>query len=101
VGESQTLIPLICFILVVINVPFGFIRSRKRRFSRAWGRCIYIPILIGYIFRKSAHLSYAASPYFLIATLTGQIVGSILSSKSLARYERLNPPTEAGIQESE
>jgi hypothetical protein len=97
-GDSHTLIPLICLVLVVINIPFGFIRSRNKKFTRVWGRCIYIPILISYIFRKSAYLSYSATPFFLFATLSGQILGGMLSNKSLERYKEVCKPEEVRIQ---
>jgi hypothetical protein len=96
--DSYTLISLISFILLVINIPFGFIRSRNKKFTRVWGRCIYIPILISYIFRKSAYLSYSATPFFLFATLLGQILGGILSNKSLERYKEVRKPAEVRIQ---
>ena len=96
--DSSTLISWISLVLLVINIPFGFIRSRNKKFSRVWGRCIYMPILIGYIFRKSAHLSYAASPFFLLATLSGQILGGMLSNKSLEKYKEIRKPEEVKIQ---
>ncbi len=99
--DSFILTSWISLVLLVLNIPFGFVRSRKKKFTRAWGRCIYIPILISYIFRKSAYLSYAATPFFLFATLSGQILGGILSNKSLERYKTEHKPEEVSIQEAD
>ena len=99
--DSSILISWISLVLFVINIPFGFIRSRKKKFTRVWGRCIYIPILISYIFRKSAYLTYSATPFFLFATLSGQILGGILSNKSLKKHETAHKPKEVSVQETD
>lgn len=96
--DNYTLISWISLVLLVANIPFGFIRSRNKKFTRVWGRCIYIPILLSYIFRKSAYLTYSATPFFLLATLSGQILGGILSNKSLERYKEVRKPEEVKIQ---
>ncbi len=99
--DSSILISWISLVLFVLNIPFGFVRSRKKKFTRVWGRCIYIPILISYIFRKSAYLTYSATPFFLFATLSGQVLGGILSNKSLEIYETADKPKEVSVQETD
>ena len=42
----------VAFLIFLINLPFGFYRVRFRRFSRPWGRTIYLPILINVLTRR-------------------------------------------------
>lgn len=72
------MITVILLLLTAINIPFGIVRSSSPRFSRKWGRCIYIPILLGIITRKVAIVSYKFIPLFLVATVAGQIIGSMV-----------------------
>jgi len=79
-NNSHIIISLIFLFLTFINIPFGMLRSSAPRFSRKWGRCIYIPILLSILMRKLAMLSYAFIPVFLVATVTGQVLGSRIKS---------------------
>jgi hypothetical protein len=60
---------------VMINLLFGFLRSRTRKFSLNWFLCIHLPIPLILFARLSSHLTYHYIPIFVIAALTGQILG--------------------------
>ena len=64
--------------IFVINLPFGFFRVRFKKFTRPWGRCIYIPILINIILRRFIlHWDWTAIPYLFTATILGHILGGL------------------------
>lgn len=80
-NNSHLIISLIFLFLTVVNIPFGMVRSTAPRFSRKWGRCVYIPILLSILLRKIAMVSYAFIPVFLVATVTGQLLGGRIKRK--------------------
>lgn len=79
--DTHTLIFLILILLTLVNIPFGMARSIAPRFSRKWGRCIYIPILLSVIIRRIIMVSYKLIPLFLVATIVGQIIGGRIQKK--------------------
>lgn len=60
---------------VMINLLFGFLRNKARKFSFNWFLCIHLPIPLIFFARVSSHLSFHYIPIFVIAALTGQILG--------------------------
>lgn len=60
---------------VMVNLFFGFLRSRTRKFSLAWFLCIHMPIPFIFLARVSSHLSYRYIPVFVAAALIGQVLG--------------------------
>lgn len=79
--DTHTLIFIILILLTLVNIPFGMARSAAPRFSRKWGRCIYIPILLSIIIRRLAMVSYKLIPLFLVATVAGQLLGGRIKKK--------------------
>jgi len=60
---------------MLINLPFGYIRSKSTNLSRKKGRCIYIPILISIALRKILFLNYNVIPFMVAGTIAGQFFG--------------------------
>lgn len=65
---------------VMINLLFGFLRNKTRKFSLNWFLCIHLPIPLIFFARVSSHLSFHYIPIFVIAALTGQILGGKIES---------------------
>lgn len=84
-NNSYIVLGLIFLFLAAINIPFGMIRSQSVRFSKKWGRCIYIPILLSILMRKLAMVGYTFIPLFLTATVTGQVIGGRIKGMQSAR----------------
>lgn len=78
---------IIFLLLILINIPFGMVRSTAPRFSKKWGRCIYIPILLSILMRRLAMVSYKLIPLFLIATVIGQILGQGIKHNIINKME--------------
>lgn len=60
---------------VMVNLFFGFLRSRTRRYSFGWFLCIHLPIPFIFLARVSSHLSYLYIPVFVAAAIIGQVLG--------------------------
>lgn len=60
---------------LMINLLFGFLRNRTRKFSPGWFLCIHAPIPFIFIARTVSHLGVAYIPLFVLAALGGQILG--------------------------
>jgi hypothetical protein len=64
----------------LVNLPFGWWRSRLRRFSPAWFLAIHAPVPIVIALRVALGLPFrwVAVPVFVAAYFGGQLVGSRL-----------------------
>ncbi len=60
---------------VMINLTFGFLRNKTKKFSLKWFLSIHLPIPLIFLARVSSHLDFRYIPIFVAAALTGQIIG--------------------------
>jgi hypothetical protein len=67
---------LIIFVGFIINIPFGYLRSKTKKYSLAWFSYIHAPIIFIIFLRIVTHTSYTYIPLFFISSIMGQIVGS-------------------------
>ncbi len=77
--ESNYTILLLFVITVfafVLNLPFGYLRGRTRKFSFLWFLYIHLPIPFVVIFRLLAGLSVRIIPLLLVAAIAGQVIGA-------------------------
>lgn len=63
---------------VMLNLAFGYLRSKTRKYSLKWFLCIHMPIPLIFLARVSSHLGFGYIPVFIIAAVTGQIMGGKL-----------------------
>ncbi len=70
---------------VLLNLPFGWLRARARRFSFAWFLYIHLPIPLLFVLRHLLGLNYWAIPFSLAGAVLGQVLGSRLRSRPPAR----------------
>jgi hypothetical protein len=74
--SSQLYAVLALFIFtLLINLPFGYFRSKTRRYSLRWFLYIHIPIPLIFIARTLSHIEFRYIPIFVLAALAGQILG--------------------------
>ena len=62
----------------MLNVPFGFLRSKTRKLSFWWFLCVHATIPVIFLSRFFAHLGTAYVPFFITAAVMGQIAGGKL-----------------------
>jgi hypothetical protein len=69
---------LLCGFTVLVNLPFGYVRTKTKRYSLRWFLCIHIPIPLIFIARTLSHIEFKYIPVLVLAALTGQILGGKL-----------------------
>ncbi|KAA0257872.1 hypothetical protein FHQ18_09020 [Deferribacter autotrophicus] len=78
--EHYQAIFFITVIAFLLNLPFGMLRIKYRKFSIQWFICIHAPIPIVAILRITTKTSWKYIPLFLIASILGQVVGAKLKA---------------------
>ena len=69
---------LIILIGFVINIPFGYLRNKSKKYSFAWFSYIHIPVIFIIFLRLLFNTSFKYVPLFVIASIIGQILGSYI-----------------------
>lgn len=58
-----------------VNLPFGYLRSRSRRYSLRWFTYIHLPVFFIIALRVVSQTDYRFIPLFIIAAIAGQYWG--------------------------
>ncbi len=76
---DHTLIKVIAdtFIIFTLNLPFGFLRGRQKKFSFKWFLYIHLPVPLVILVRIFSHIGFAlyTYPLFVAAFFLGQFLG--------------------------
>lgn len=72
---SILMLILIGVVAFVINIPFGILRIKTRKFSFGWLLCIHLPVIAVIFLRKFSGFSYTVIPYTLAISFLGQFLG--------------------------
>ena len=64
---------------LLINLPFGYFRSKTKKYSLRWFLYIHIPIPLIFVARMFSHIEFRYIPIFVMAALAGQILGGKLN----------------------
>ncbi|HZD59230.1 MAG TPA: hypothetical protein VE439_02095, partial [Anaerolineae bacterium] len=64
----------------LINLPFGYWRAGKERFSRGWFLAIHLPIPAVVLLRLGFGFSWAILPFTILAFTAGQYAGGLSRS---------------------
>jgi hypothetical protein len=62
--------------VVLVTLPFGFYRAYTRKMTLRWFLAIHVPVVLVFLARVEAHLSYAFIPFTCLAFATSQILGA-------------------------
>ncbi len=68
-------IAVVLAIVVVVTLPFGFYRAYTRRLSLRWFLAIHVPVVLVFLARYEAHLSYVFIPLTLVTFAAAQYLG--------------------------
>ncbi|NOZ25817.1 MAG: hypothetical protein GXO94_06995 [Nitrospirae bacterium] len=68
------------FVTYLINLPFGSLRGRARKFSLKWFLYIHVPIPVIFLLRVLSHIEFRYVPIFVFAALVGQFHGGKLQA---------------------
>ena len=69
---------ILFFFTVMLNLPFGYARTRSKRYSLRWFLCIHVPIPVILLIRVMSHIEIKYIPIFALGALIGQIIGGKL-----------------------
>ncbi len=62
-------------IVFLINLPFGYWRSKADRFSKQWMKAVHIPVPVVFLLRISSGFSWNIIPLLMLSFATGQFIG--------------------------
>ncbi len=62
-------------IVFLINIPFGYWRSRTKKFSKKWIMAIHVPIPFVFLLRVSTGFGLTIIPLLILSDIAGQVVG--------------------------
>ncbi|TRZ90500.1 MAG: hypothetical protein D4R88_03595 [Methanosarcinales archaeon] len=68
-------------IVFLINLPFGYMRSKATRFSRQWMMAIHIPVPFVFLLRVFSGLNWTVIPLLVLSDIAGQMVGGKLKKR--------------------
>jgi hypothetical protein len=72
-------------IVFLINLPFGYMRSKTTRFSRQWMMAIHIPVPFVFLLRVFSGLNWTVIPLLVLSDIAGQMVGGKLKKRETQR----------------
>ncbi len=85
-----SLIELILIVLL-INIPFGYWRSKTDRFSRQWMMAIHLPVPLVFLLRIISGFSWTIIPYLMLSFASGQFIGGNIKHIFSNRKDDIKP----------
>lgn len=67
----------------IINLPFGYMRSKATRFSRQWMMAIHIPVPFVFLLRILSGLNWTVIPLLVLSDVAGQLAGGRLGKRDV------------------
>jgi hypothetical protein len=65
-------------LVFVINLPFGYFRSKATKFSRQWMMAVHIPVPFVFLLRIFSGFNWTVIPLLVLSDVAGQIAGGKL-----------------------
>ncbi len=65
-------------IVFLINLPFGYLRSKAARFSRQWMMAVHVPVPFVFLLRIFSGLNWTVIPLLVLSDIAGQLAGGKL-----------------------
>lgn len=65
-------------IVFLINLPFGYVRSKSIKFSRRWMMAVHVPVPFVFLLRIFSGLNWTVIPLLVLSDVAGQIAGGKL-----------------------
>lgn len=74
-SSKLTAVAVIFMFTLLINLPFGYMRGRSRKYSIKWILYIHLPVPFVFLARVMAQIELKYVPFFLVAAVMGQFIG--------------------------
>jgi hypothetical protein len=71
------------FIVFLINLPFGYMRSKAAKFSKNWMMAVHIPVPFVFLLRIFSGFNWTVIPLLVLSDIAGQIAGGKLRKGDL------------------
>ncbi len=68
-------------LVFLINLPFGYLRSRASRFSKKWMMAVHVPVPLVFMLRIFSGLNWTVIPMLVLSDVAGQIAGGKLRKR--------------------
>ena len=81
-GTRLLLITVIFLFTLLLNIPFGYLRGKTKKFSFKWFLYIHLPIPFVLLARILSNIDMTYIPLFMLAAVIGQVRGGKLEFKS-------------------
>lgn len=81
--EPAILLAGITIAAFVLNLPFGYLRVKTKKFSIMWFVYIHLPIPAIFVLRTMAGFGYQVIPIVIIGAVAGQFAGGRLNKARL------------------
>jgi hypothetical protein len=69
------IISAIFLLAVLVNLPFGFMRSRVKKFSLKWMIYVHLPVPLVILARLFSQIEFHYIPLFIVGGIIGQLCG--------------------------
>jgi hypothetical protein len=79
----MTSINELMLIVFIINLPFGYMRSKATKFSRRWMMAIHIPVPFVFLLRIFSGLNWTVIPLLVLSDVAGQLAGGKLGKRDM------------------
>jgi len=79
-----TRLAIICVLVFIINIPFGYWRAGVKKFSAPWFLAIHLPIPFVIALRLSFNLGFQlyTFPFVIVSFFLGQFFGSKIRNRN-------------------
>ncbi len=64
---------------LILNLPFGYLRVKAKKFSIKWFLYIHLPIPFIFVLRTMAGLGAQVIPIIVVGAVLGQLLGGKLN----------------------
>lgn len=79
--NSLSVLAGLLVLTVLLNLPFGYLRARSKKYSAPWFIYIHIPIPFIIFLRLSFGFDWKAIPLVVAAAVAGQFAGGRIGRK--------------------
>ncbi len=77
----MTTINELMLLVFIINLPFGYMRSKAAKFSRQWMMAIHLPVPFVFLLRIFSGLNWTVIPLLVLSDVAGQLAGGKLGKR--------------------
>lgn len=82
IGYTISVLALLTIAALVLNLPFGYLRVKTKKFSVMWFLYIHLPIPFIFVLRNMAGFGYKFIPVLVVGAVLGQLLGGRLNASA-------------------